>query len=339
MKKLIKRTTYLAYYIKVLDRKKFHHFLNYTVSETGRSKFSILMDVLGSVYTYNISLLEYFQFRFYQKGKEERGKWAGTGYMYEYQLVMNPRNKRSILDDKRLFFHEYKDFIAHQVCSIQEMKEDPGRQEALLRNPSGKIVLKVHDGKCGKQVLVKDCGDFKTGNLLDFMEINGYDLAEEFIVQHSALQEMASAAVNTVRIFTQLNSENKVEILGCRLRISIHLPVDNMAAGNLAAPVDPNSGVISGPAVYSDIDKPSEEFHPVSGVKITGFKIPFWKETIALVTAAAELHPQNRSIGWDVAITPGGPDLIEGNHDWCKLLYQLPAGKGLKNTLEKYYPY
>ena len=338
MKRLIKRRIYLLYYLKGLDRKKFTQFLNYTVSETGRTRISLLADVLGSVYTYNISLLEYFQFRFYSKGKEDRRKWAGTGYMYEYQLVMNPKNERIILDDKRLFFREYRDFIKHHAAGIQELREKPELLEAMLHNPSGKIVLKVHDGKCGKQVLIKETRDFMQGDLLDFMEREGYDVAEEFIQQHPAIQNLSPAAVNTVRIFTQLDSENEVEILGCRLRISINLPVDNMAAGNIAAFVDPESGTISGPAVYSDIDKPEEVFHPVSGVEIPGFQIPFWKLTLDTVTAAAKLHPQNRSIGWDIAITPEGPDLIEGNHDWCKLLYQLPAGKGLKHRLEKHLP-
>ena len=44
---------------------------------------------------------------------------------------------------------------------------------------------------------------------------------------------------------------------------------------------------------------------------------------------------QNRSIGWDIVITPEGPGLIEGNHDWCKLVWQLPVGRGLKLLLER----
>jgi len=27
-------------------------------------------------------------------------------------------------------------------------------------------------------------------------------------------------------------------------------------------------------------------------------------------------------------------DSIEGNHDWCKLVWQLPVNKGLKSMLE-----
>jgi hypothetical protein len=54
-----------------------------------------------------------------------------------------------------------------------------------------------------------------------------------------------------------------------------------------------------------------------------------------MVRKAAVLFPENRSIGWDIAITKDGPELIEGNHNWCKLLWQLPVKQGLKKDLEK----
>ena len=54
---------------------------------------------------------------------------------------------------------------------------------------------------------------------------------------------------------------------------------------------------------------------------------------IDLALTAARHQPQNRSIGWDIAVTPHGPGLIEGNHDWCKLVWQLPVGRGLKEKI------
>jgi hypothetical protein len=94
--------------------------------------------------------------------------------------------------------------------------------------------------------------------------------------------------------------------------------------------------MVKGPGVYSDITKPDQEYHPVTDVKIRGFQVPFWKESLEMVKDAALRHPQNRSIGWDVVITEKGPGLIEGNHDWCKLLWQLPVKKGLKLMLKDY---
>jgi hypothetical protein len=82
--------------------------------------------------------------------------------------------------------------------------------------------------------------------------------------------------------------------------------------------------------------KEPEEYHPVSRVRIEGFEIPYWQEVMELCTRAALHNTKNKSIGWDVAITDAGPSFVEGNHNWCKLLWQLPAQQGLKPVLEKY---
>ncbi|MDZ7755210.1 sugar-transfer associated ATP-grasp domain-containing protein [Rhodohalobacter sp.] len=331
----IKRVMYLGYYIKQLDNKKFNLFLNYAAQKTGKSKTALLNDLLRSVFKYNISILEYFQFRFFEKEISERERWAGTGYMYEYQLTMNPTDERHILDDKRLFYKNYREFFVHSVADREELK-NPETAEKLLSSKAGKLVFKASDGKGGAQVEIRDSSDFAGTDMIGFMKKNNYGLVEEFINQHPDLNRLSPSAVNTVRIFTQLNEEGEVEMLGCRLRISVNSPVDNMAAGNLAAPLDEKSGVVIGPAVYSDITKDACTIHPVTKVKIPGFQVPFWPETIEMVKRAAKKHPQNRSIGWDVVITEKGPGLIEGNHDWCKLLWQLPVQKGLKSILERY---
>ena len=47
-----------------------------------------------------------------------------------------------------------------------------------------------------------------------------------------------------------------------------------------------------------------------------GFRIPYWNEVRELVKNVHAKLPDIRSIGWDVAITPNGPVLIEGNDNW-----------------------
>lgn len=332
----MRRIIYLAYYLKKLDRKKFMAFSGYISNTFQISRLRLLADVLVSSLKYNISPLEYFQFRFYEISGKQRKAWAGTGYMYEYQRIMNPPGQRTILDDKTRFYREYGEFMKHSVADLNDLKRMPDLAARLLTNPSGRLVFKVYNGKCGQQVAVMDVSGIKEEGLIDFMVRNGYDIVEEYIVQHPLLMELSPTAVNTVRIFTQLDSGGEVVILGSRLRISVNSYIDNMAAGNIAAPIDDETGTICGPGVYSDITKPDSIVHPVTGIKITGFKIPFWRETIELVKSAATLHPQNRSIGWDIAMTAKGPDLIEGNHDWCKLVWQLPVRQGLKPILEKH---
>jgi hypothetical protein len=329
------RIIYFFYYLKGLDKEKFRLFLRHAVKETGRSKRSLLFDLFASVVVYNISILDYFYFGFYKKEKRERRKWAGTGYLYEYQLKMNPRNAREILEDKIRFLHHFSPFINRYYSDIHSLKLDQDFMHKLFINPSGRLVLKGSHGQVGAEVEVISCNEFKPSSLIDYMEKKGYDLVEEYVVQHSSIMELSASGLNTVRIFTQI-FEGEVHFLGARFRISVNSPVDNMGAGNLAAPVDMETGVVSGPGVYSDITKSDDEYHPVTGQRITGFALPFWEEVIDLSRRAALHTPENRSVGWDIAITENGPELIEGNHNWCKLLWQLPVKEGMKSELERY---
>lgn len=334
---MLKRPLYIAYYLKQMQWPLLAKMMKHVMHTNGASAVGLWGNMFYHALRYNISLLEFFQFRFFERNHLEKMTWAGTGYMYEFQLKMNPKSKRSILDDKTQFYKAYKKFFVHEVADIMDLSTNTELAEHLLANPSGKLVFKVADGKCGKQVMTKSAKDFDRGLMIGFMKRESYDLVEEFIIQHPALNELSPSAVNTVRIFTQLNENDEVVILGCRQRISVNSSVDNMAVGNLAAPIDEVTGIINGPGVYSDITKQDESIHPVTGVSIVGFQIPFWQETLNLVKEAALAHPQNRSIGWDVVITEKGPGLIEGNHDWCKLLWQLPVKKGLKPQLGKYF--
>ena len=332
---MLKRIIYLGYYFKELDRKKFFKFYNYVLSNYNFSKRKLLMDIVKSSLKYNISILDYFYFKFYELDEKSRNKFAGTGYMYEYQLGMNPKNKRDILEDKFLFYKNYNQFIKHEMFYKDKILADSVKSDNLF-SKSGKIVLKSSDGQCGEGIEVLNLNEIDKQNFIEKLANSNNDLLEEFIIQHDDLMNLSPSGLNTVRIFTQLNTKDEVDILGARLRITINSFVDNFAAGNIAAPIDVETGKINGRAVYSDITKKDEENHPITNVKINGFQVPFWAESMQMVKDAALLHPENRSIGWDVAITNNGPELLEGNHNWCKLLWQLPVKQGLKEKLETY---
>lgn len=328
------RLLYFGYYLKNLDFKKLKNFSAYVKQETGKTIAKQYWELFRDSLHYKISILEYYQFGFYKATPEEKSAWAGTGYMYEYQKRMNPPAQRDILNDKTLFYQKYKDLFKHRVFTLQDLKDSGQNPKILWEHPT--IVLKETEGKCGLGTAFVRSADYDLKSLKAYMAQKGFDIAEPFVQQHPALNELSPSGMNTVRIFTQLNAHDEIEILGCRQRISVNSPVDNLAAGNLAAPIDEATGNINGSAVYSDITKPPEEKHPVTGVSIVGFQIPHWQECLNLAKRAALLHKQNRSVGWDIVVTEHGPGLIEGNHDWCKLVWQLPVGKGMKKKLELY---
>lgn len=334
--KFFKRFTYLVYYVKQLDTKKFFHFLNYVKKTKKRSSIAILSDAIYCVFKYNTGLMDYFIFKFYEKDAKDREEWGGTGFLYEYHLIMNPKTTRNILANKIDFFDAYGPFVMHATCTISDLEIANEKALKVLNNPKEKIVVKDALGQCGWDVEVLSAKDFTVESLCKYMKDKGFNLVEEFVEQHPELKALSATGLNTVRIITQLNKNNEVEILGARLRISVNSHVDNLASGNIAAPVNIVTGTVEDTAVYSDITKREVENHPVTGMSIIGFQVPLWQESIDMVKRAALHRPENRSIGWDVAITATGPELIEGNHNWCKILWQLPVKKGLKKTLYQY---
>ena len=56
--------------------------------------------------------------------------------------------------------------------------------------------------------------------------------------------------------------------------------------------------------------------HPASGAYLPDTVIPFWQEITACVSQAMDRVPGMGYVGWDIAVTPDGPELIEGNWHW-----------------------
>jgi hypothetical protein len=330
-----KRLLYLFYYLKESDFGLLRKFLRYSSAMTSRSKPAIVADAIICALRYNISFKDYFCFRFYEPQRSDREEWAGTGFMYEYQRKMNPPGSRKLLANKILFLKNYHDLIKRNFIPVTGMPDDVSAIAELLDNPSGRLALKGSLGQVGAEVEIIGCDKYNPESLLDHMRKRKYDLAEEFVIQHQDLNDLSPSGLNTVRIITQFQNE-EVIVLGARLRVSVNSPVDNMAAGNLAAPVDPVSGIVNGPGVFSDITKEHVSKHPVTGRSIEGFQVPHWDKVMKLTDTAARRACGNKSVGWDIAITPDGPELIEGNHNWCKLLWQLPVKRGLKGDLIKF---
>lgn len=336
MMNLIRRSLYLGYYLKELDWESFKKYFTYVRHHYNMSSIHLWRDLLASVYRYNVGLMDYFIFRFFDKGHHERIKWVGTGYKYEFDLMMNPIKSRDIIRNKILFLKAYEKFIKHAYCSLDDLEAMNDKALQVLNNPSGKIVVKDVLGQCGWEVEVLNAKDRRGGELKSYMKDKGFNLLESFIVQHPQIERLSASGLNTIRVVTMVNKDQKVDILAARMRISVNNHVDNLASGNIACPIDLHTGMINGKGVYSDITKESVTHHPISGVQLVGFQIPMWDEILDLCSRAALLYPQNRGIGWDVALTLDGPEFIEGNHNWCKILWQLPVNTGMKDVLEEY---
>ena len=75
--------------------------------------------------------------------------------------------------------------------------------------------------------------------------------------------------------------------------------------------------------------------HPKSNIKIDGFKIPYFDEVKEMVKKAALESDKILVVGWDVAITPSGPLIIEGNRRPGFDLVQVTSNRGRMDIIRK----
>lgn len=133
---------------------------------------------------------------------------------------------------------------------------------------------------------------------------------------HPELADLTGDSLLTFRALTCLDEEMRPVLTNLYLRsitkIEPHWDVGRIE--EYGAPVDLDTGVLG----QMTGDKPeclSEWFdhHPVTGARVTGRTVPFWRETAKLAVDAHATLPGRVFIGWDIAITADGPAILEGN--------------------------
>ena len=199
---------------------------------------------------------------------------------------------------------------------------------------------------CGSRasiVVVKD-GDFTVdGEKISFDQlIEGGDdfIFQPVIENHADIKEINPSSLNTLRLVTCRRKDGTLELWGPgMMRIGrANATVDNFAKGGIGVGID-LSGRLKKYGYSHDweLNYGKTERHPDSKVLFEGRAVPFYAESVELALKAHALFPRLLTVGWDIAITPDGPMLVEGNHDWDIEMLQVVHHKGSAKRLEEIY--
>ncbi len=271
--------------------------------------------------------------------------------MIEFCVGLNPREGVAAASDKLAFSNRMR---AAGLSALQHL--------ALLRNgeirdPEDRLVtfpqlVELLRKQC-REVFIKlrQCGQGIGALKLSVSELESMGwgrlhqrlwsptvtpwseyLVQRVIVQHPILSSMAAASVNTVRIDTYLDGDT-VHFNTAVLRVGNGVAcTDNWASGGLIVDVDLSSGILRGHGKSkSKFGKREFGAHPVTQARFDGVALPYWQELKLLVQSAARAMVPLRSLGWDVALTPDGPLIVEVNHDYDLFLSQYASG-GYRRT-------
>ncbi len=184
----------------------------------------------------------------------------------------------------------------------------------------------------------KDCFKININNYREALKqyytvlTNGNFVYTKVIEQHSLINQIHSKSINTLRIVTLITSYGTTEIVSAFMRFGVgDSVVDNASSGGFFVGINLEQGTLKAIGHYlPEYGGKQIHQHPNSNFKFDGFKIPYFKEARDIVIKAREFIP-NRLIGWDVAITPNGPVIIESNARPHLQMSNIVSGGLLKN--------
>ncbi len=307
---------------------------------TKKSSLAILWDMAICAIRYEAGYIDYTIFGMYDMTHEQRKDILTRGKNTKYVQALNQKEYCHFFNNKTEFLTLFSDEVGRAFLDLNTATPDDFLEFAHEHRI---IMVKPENGLCGKGVEKYDTDEYDSCvTLYNTLKTNGQTLIEEVLVQNDRVNQLYEHAINTVRMVTMLDDEGAPHLLYAAMRLgSGGAVVDNFNSGGMVIPIDPKNGTLVGVAV----NKKGETFeqHPDSGVVFDGYKLPDWNGCLTLANRAAVKVPGVRLVGWDLALTPKGPVLVEGNHypghDIYQLVAQNPEKKGMLPVFDAVVPY
>ena len=287
----------------------------------------IIADMLWCSVRYDMAFRDYAVWDIRLLNARERKTWMTHPKSFRITKMYNTPEGRSKLEDKRRFAREYADLLGRETIDLRDV-DDAQLAAFLSRHP--RVLAKPNEGHGGGGIELHEVGpDVDPARFRAEVTAQGQTVLDEFIVQHPEMSALYPDAVNTVRLITFLDKDDRVHLLAAVLRIGNGDVIDNFASGGMFTMLD-DEGV----ALYPGVDKNSNVYreHPVTGTPIVGFRVPLYSEVLDLVAALARRTPEAPYVGWDIAITANGPVVIEGNHN-SSVFQPKPSASGVRTGL------
>lgn len=111
------------------------------------------------------------------------------------------------------------------------------------------------------------------------------------------INEICDSGLSTIRVLT-LNKNDFGEgciILACVFMMINGSIVNCEVTAGLTACINIDTGIVETDAV--DVKRNFYVHHPISGITIKGFKIPYWKEVLELINKIYDKAPKIKYIG------------------------------------------
>ena len=331
----MKNLSYLMKRASKMDYRAMLKTANEISRKTGKSRLWLVRDMLSCAVRYNAGYVDYKIAQMYRLTDEQRATQITRGISNSIVARMNDKKFWHFFDNKNEFNDLFRDQVRREWIDIRNV--DAKGFAAFLQD-KGDLICKPIDGSSGKGIQKVTPQEYDNpAALLDRLRGEGIGIVEEKVIQHEVLSALCPTSVNTIRVATLLG-DKKEGIVYAYIRIGNGKVMDNVDCGGMAAPVEIETGIISG--VGATKAGETYELHPMTGTRIPGTQIPYWTQIREMCEAAMHKVPQVRFVAWDVAVTPDGPVFIEGNsfpsHAIPQFAAHFPDGIGILPRFQEF---
>ncbi|MGN0452840.1 MAG: sugar-transfer associated ATP-grasp domain-containing protein [Ruminococcus sp.] len=314
--------------------KRFFRNLELVHKESGKNRVWLFFNMVFSMLRYGIGYLDYMTFGFAFIKRDKRLTFMTMDDNIQMARRMNQKEAYEVFEDKLIFCKKFSEFLHRSFVDLNDGFEEferfcKNKDEFFAKQP-------VSFGGLGVKKISLEGKDIKS--LYDELIEEKMYLAEEAIVQHGDMNILCARSVNTIRIVTIVSDSGKPHFIYALIRIGNgKTDVDNVTSGGMYTLLS-EDGKITHPC-FCDKTVSYYTEHPNTGVPFIGFTVPYFKEALELCFEASLVEPRIRYVGWDIAITPTGPVIVEGNplpgYDMCQNHRFHDDGCGIKATFEK----
>lgn len=297
----------------------------------GGSKFRWILSMAWCLVRYGARPIDYVRFEFHKKSAHERNRYL-TIYRY-FHLLKKFGYREASVYGKIAEYQTFKNFIRRDWMCVTKETDSVSVHEFI--NKHGVVFAKPNHGDQGhgvEKIVASDATAID--RLLAACKTEQY-VIEEQLHNIDEIARINPSSLNTVRAYTLYKYNGESTILAVMLRVGRNgSHVDNWGSGGIGYNFDVETGV----CLNYGRDKKNKPFifHPDTNIQMVGYQLPQYEKLKEYILQLSQVTPEARFVGWDIAITPKGFDLVEmncpGGHDFLQAFGE-PFGDILKKGL------
>lgn len=307
-----------------------YKFLGKSISDERKRQVKKMMK--RAFINYRWEFDEFFLFNFEKIDEKKKKSFVPEYDKNIFTDLINSRKEADVFLDKWTTYEYFKKYFRRDVYNIRSLEDLFKEEFHAFINAHPKFMMKPVYGTRGAGIKVIEVINVQDAvKQLSALYNSGIKdiIIEELIQQDSVLSAFHESSCNTIRIVT-LRYDDRVDVIHSFWRVGQgDSVVDNAGAGGIMGNIDIKTGTI-----YAACDESGKSYtrHPESKLPIVGFTLPRWQEAINTAKQLAQILPNVRYVGWDLALCDKGWVMIEGN-DKGQFVFQYPAQEGCREEM------